>query len=516
MVKKSGFLRAIVLGSAIAAGLAFNSTDALAAEVEEEPLGNTAQADETQPDAEQDESIQKMEDATEVVEGDLVAEKGYLEEANDAIEAGEMTSEKADELLENGEEILKQAEEKNNLVEEEYAKIEEEANEAEAEFKEEAAELGLEDLVEQVDTAETIDEKLDIVDDYKETLVAEYDKEVEACQENQRHIDYNQEEIETYTPYIEQYQKEYEEAKKEYDDAYSEYYRLYYWWVDYYNVLANEQRELRNTIAAIDEEIKNNEGNEEVIEELQAKKEEALAKYQEQNEELIDIERANGDYYWMLQIYEEEELEPYITKMDEAFYRYDDVCGYIYVCELNIKEYTEAIEESTARQAKLITQIENYDKIEATAKHYISSLEKKIEAEALVERSNTAYKEVLTAYNTLKDVIAEYKNSVSPEPEITEVTTTNSYTQNVSQTLKDVFTGITAVAEGAITTKITTVTKTITDKVNKIRKTIVSTQVNVIASACVKIYDRCGGLITTLYDNVNFQLPFFFFRFFRF
>ena len=428
MVKRSRVIRALVLGGTIATGFALNSTSAFAAEVDEEPQDNAEQVDETQSSADllevaqdntvpeyeeslqaQDESIQKMEDATEVVEGDLVAEEGYLEEANNAIEAEEMTFERADELLENGEAVLNQAEEKNKIVEEEYAKVEEETNEVGADFRGQATEFGFEDLAEKVDSAESIQEMIDLIDKSKETCVSEYAREVEACQEYQKQINDSREQLEINAKYLEQYQKEYEEAEKEYDDAYAEYYRMYYWFVEYSNVLRGEQRELWNTIASLEAEIKNNEGNPSVLEELQAKKEEAEIKYQELEEELLDLDRSNGDYYWVLQVNEEYELEPYKDKIDEAYSNLSQTQIHTEECEWEINECTAAIEESTSRQAVLLAQIENHDKIQSVSSYYIKSLKKNDEAKALVNQSNAAYKNVENTYEELKRIIVEYK-----------------------------------------------------------------------------------------------------------
>lgn len=450
MVKRSGVLKVLVLSGTIAAGFAMNSTNVFAAEADDEPQDNAEQGEETQnsvgplevsqddtvqeleeslqvPDDTvqefeeslnaQDESIQKMDDATGVVEGDLVAEQGYLEEVNNAIEDGGMTFDRADELFENGEAVLNQAEEKNRIVEEELTKVEEETNEVATEFREQVTELGFEDLVDNVDSTEAIQKKIDIIGNSKETYVSEYEKEQKQSEGYQNDISYYQKEYDEELPYLEESEKIYKDAKKEYDDAYAAYISDLKRIDEDDLILRDQEIELEKIIEALDIEIQNNQDNLSLLAELQAKKEEA------ENE--ISYVRlnmmANGDSAAWLQEKWYEESNPYIRKVEETFEVYDQMYEYICWCAEEIKECTTAIEKSTVRQAKLLTQIENHNKIEMAASYYMKALKNNADAKVLAERSSAAYKGVLATYNELKSAVVEYKTTHATDNLVDEI-----------------------------------------------------------------------------------------------
>ena len=120
-----------MLGGIVAFGLSVNSSVTFAAEYEsEEPttiLENSNSIGEEEKKEETDPKILSMEEATEIVEGDAVAEEGYLDAANEAIESENLDKEKAEELLSGGEATLNQAEEKAEQVNEAYDDVRKDA-----------------------------------------------------------------------------------------------------------------------------------------------------------------------------------------------------------------------------------------------------------------------------------------------------------------------------------------------------------------------------------------------------
>lgn len=174
MNKRNAFLRALVLGGTIVTGFAMNSTDVYAAEEDPELQVDSKQG-ETENDQFQDVgSLQKMEDAFEVIEGDVIAEHGYLDEASESIERKEMTEDQAAELSKNGKEVLEQAEEKKNDVIAEYEKVVAKTQTNEGKFVESAQEVDHTDYAQQCAEADTLEEKIDIIDESKEKAYSDY------------------------------------------------------------------------------------------------------------------------------------------------------------------------------------------------------------------------------------------------------------------------------------------------------------------------------------------------------
>ncbi|MDC7278711.1 hypothetical protein NXH64_04255, partial [Butyrivibrio fibrisolvens] len=121
-----------------------------------------------------------------VIEGDAIAEEGYLTQAEDAISSGEMTKALADELAKNGKEILDQAKEKNDYVSDQLRKILGETQEAEKEFETQADAAGLEGFARLCEEADSDQEKIEIVtqaeavaEDVYDDAVAERDAVVD-------------------------------------------------------------------------------------------------------------------------------------------------------------------------------------------------------------------------------------------------------------------------------------------------------------------------------------------------
>lgn len=170
-----GFLKALVLGGGIATGLVLNCNEVFAAEVCSQPECDTDDSEEQI----QNHSIQKMEDAVGVVEGDVVAEEGYLNNAKGDITSGKMTGEKADEIVANGKNVLEQAKEKNEVVKKEYEAIVGNVEAAKNNFDEKADSANMETYVDKVNMTEDNQEKVAIIED----------AEAKAEEENRESVD---------------------------------------------------------------------------------------------------------------------------------------------------------------------------------------------------------------------------------------------------------------------------------------------------------------------------------------
>ncbi len=164
--RTKNFVRVLFVGGVIAAGLAFNSTSSYAAEIENQ----TVAAEENKSSA-----IETMETAVEVIEGDAVAEEGYLDQAKDAIEDKTITPDSAKEILSDGTEVMEQAQEKKETVDEIYEAVTSETEEAEKNFEQAADNYGLAADAQAVDAAKTDQEKIDKLSETSEDADAKHE-----------------------------------------------------------------------------------------------------------------------------------------------------------------------------------------------------------------------------------------------------------------------------------------------------------------------------------------------------
>lgn len=174
----------VMLCGAIASGLALNTVDAKAAETNAEELQSVENEQVEAEEASQtEETIESMRDATEVVEGDLVAEEGYLNQAQEAIDNDELTTEVAEEILNGGEDVLEQAREKEEYVEKKYEELqpvlESQTEVAEEELEKTASKYGFAeciDCIEKTDEVESNSEKLEIVEETIKAVNENYEE----------------------------------------------------------------------------------------------------------------------------------------------------------------------------------------------------------------------------------------------------------------------------------------------------------------------------------------------------
>ena len=145
------------------------------------------------------------------------------------------------------------------------------------------------------------------------------------------------------------------------------------------------------------------------------------------------------------------------------------------------------------------------------AENYKAALRNEASAKDLLVRSEEALSKAKSTYEELSTMLAEYSYDMPipdhpGEPEITEETYEETNTTNISQTIKNIFAGISAVVEANITTKTTKVVKTIKDAATNVTKTVVTTSVNIVGSGTLKLYNRFGRLVSTISGNIDMVL----------
>ena len=105
-------VKSLVLSGAIVAGVALNSTNSMAAEMDvDNAESHSAELTDETKGITRNNAIKEMADACEIVEADAVAEEGYLNQAKEAIENNEINPEVVEEVLEGASAVLDQAEE---------------------------------------------------------------------------------------------------------------------------------------------------------------------------------------------------------------------------------------------------------------------------------------------------------------------------------------------------------------------------------------------------------------------
>ena len=165
-------LKALVLCGAIVTGFAMNSTDSKAAEIEvdseNEVVNEHSDANESEK---QEDKLQKIEDAVEVIEGDVVAEEGYKNQAETEISNETLDEAKADELINAGEAVVEQAAEKLEEIKPIYEELSNNVEADENEFIDKARGNYLDEYANRCEQEDNNEAKMAIVE--QATVVAE-------------------------------------------------------------------------------------------------------------------------------------------------------------------------------------------------------------------------------------------------------------------------------------------------------------------------------------------------------
>ncbi len=227
------FVKSLLLGGAIVTGFAMNSTDSMAAEVdttEFEPQSVDVQVGEESNQV--DEQLQSMEDAVAVIEGDSVAENGYLNQAQDAVEGNTMTDETAEEAFKGGTDVMDQAQTKMDAVDSIYEEITQDTEEAKTEFEEAANDYDLAEQAQKVQQAESTQDKIDALNETADEAEAkhadfvashgensaDYQAVVEEIDDWQETVSDAKAEYEKVSEYCSELQGKYQQAAQRYED----------------------------------------------------------------------------------------------------------------------------------------------------------------------------------------------------------------------------------------------------------------------------------------------------------
>ncbi|MBQ7147165.1 MAG: hypothetical protein IJR96_00290 [Pseudobutyrivibrio sp.] len=240
--RTKNFVRVLFVGGVIAAGLAFNSTSSYAAEIENQ----TVAAEENKSSA-----IETMETAVEVIEGDAVAEEGYLDQAKDAIEDKTITPDSAKEILSDGTEVMEQAQEKKETVDEIYDTVITKTEEAEKNFEQAADNYGLAEDAQAVEAAKTDQEKIDRLAETAEDAEAKYDEFSKTEGKDSKEYKDVCNEISEWEEVVADAQTEYDDLVKDYEELNGKYNELAKYFDDY----NKESARFDSEIGALQEEI---------------------------------------------------------------------------------------------------------------------------------------------------------------------------------------------------------------------------------------------------------------------
>ena len=210
-------IKALIVGGSIATGVALNSTGVMAAELDEANADINV-ADNGEQEA-VNETIQDMNDACDVIEGDVVAAESYLEEAHNYVNNDWMTDASAEEIKDGSNSVAEQAASKKDEIQKRYDGIVEDEAAAETEFNKQAANSGLDELAKETKEAEDTQKKVEVINKAVDTSNANYKSYADA------HAD----EIDAYTTLrgdikeaeaaLERAQYEYEGAASYYEEA---------------------------------------------------------------------------------------------------------------------------------------------------------------------------------------------------------------------------------------------------------------------------------------------------------
>lgn len=392
-------LKSFVIGGAICVGVSINSTNSKAAEIElndeQLPTEDISEDEETQVTGQTDERIQTMEDATQVIEGDVVAEEGYCNQAKSAAENDELSQEKSAEIKNSGEDVLNQAKEKIESVRNAYAEITSETESVKAEVKAETEGTALEWYSKKLEAVEGTEQKIDYLNELSDTadrLYQDFVKEHGKDSEEYNRLIVKIHETENNK---EKLYEEYSETLKEYE------------------YLEKQYKEIL-------EEINSFEGN---LDEESVKE-----KAEYYNQQLDELNRLR------------EEFEQSCSKFDEVYYSRQGIEKRVAQAESNKKQGLEKVKEvviNNTSEDELVTivlesskNIEEYNRAVEEMDRWFSDLEyainerqgKKLAYDKQQEvvknltseqGSSTRYEELIEKSSESKKLLAEFEGKVS-------------------------------------------------------------------------------------------------------
>ena len=253
------FIGALFVGGAIATGLVINSTSALAAELDENTPIIVLSENATQTES----PIQSMEDAVEAIEQNADTEEEYLNETKEELENNTITKESATEILNDGTDIMEQSQELMETVADNYETITSETEEAKKDFDEAANKYDMTEHAQDVEAAETDQEKIDQLDETARDAESKHD--VFTSTHGKDSKDYKDvcDEISEWSQTVAQFQEEYNSALNDYQELNSKYEELKAYLENYelessrYNSEITDLQEEINTINQVLDDLSN-------------------------------------------------------------------------------------------------------------------------------------------------------------------------------------------------------------------------------------------------------------------
>lgn len=433
-MKKNGhkLIKSLVFGGVVALGLSANSTESFAAELDDvsnqtpvlEQSTNIGQTSST------DSKFQSMEDAAQVVEGDAIAEAGYLKEANEAVEAGNLNEEKSEELLKGGKDVLDQAEEKTEQVKEAYEEYAEKADETAAGFRYIADDRGMNEYAERCDATSDLQEKIDIIDEADQVAYSEVRRlKEEEAQLEEELAKINSSETEEYVRY--------QEASAKYDELLNEYQEIHAEWLALKEELGDGADVSPEVLAEYELRLNEFLQAKEAFEESNAKfdeiyyareQAEAAAENSETNAEnwYTDLSDALSDRQVKRAAYDtadsrlkdidkdgdldkRKEYAELSAKHDKAYQAKESALNEKTNAEMDLESL---IDEVISKQENVRYELRDangvYSEFECYYGEYRNALSDLLNAQNIKTRSEDALQKTRISYSKLKTVIAEY------------------------------------------------------------------------------------------------------------
>lgn len=377
-------LQMVAIGGTIATGIALNTNDVMAAELDDsdvpaevgekdtDVVDDSISAEQVQADysAEevQDESLQSMEDAVGVIEGCAAAEDILIDEANEKVSNEDMSLKTVEDIAANGVAVCEQAINKNEQVKSTYEDISNKTEAAEADFCQQESANCNSDYSEKLASATNTEEKIAIIEDAKAKLEAEY------------------------AEYNEKYGTESEEYKN----------------------LVAEIEAANAALAEAESELAKAENAYDLVsdtEEFENKRTEVSEKDQEYSEKIAELETDIN-------------LRPYrfpymaVTNDAEASKNYGEsiaeIESQISESDKLQKEYLAKLEEREDKELreKYNKEVERYNALNVTVEEYKSAKEKlDVKVKAAEAETEKLYEEYLTyepKLNALKEEVTEW------------------------------------------------------------------------------------------------------------
>ena len=444
--KEKKLVKALIVGGSIATGITLNSTSAMAAEVEDVDADlQENQQDDVMSEKELRQTIQDMEDATEVIEGDATAEEAYLDRAHEVINNDWITEEVSEEILTGSSDIMEQAQAKNDVVKNAYEVIATENEEAKAEFNKQAENNGLAEYAAECEEAEDAQQKVEIIDKTVEIANSEY---ADFINEHSEELDaYNSviDDIRATENSLAEKEPEYQKVEAEYADIDSEHIEEMRADLD-----AHGYQEYRAKNAELDQRMQ----------ELGDLYDQYYAEYKNLEEsfsfndryfeledmlrdvsgEISDISNQQSDLHWDMFGWDDTvylmDYEYFVNHYDELGVSRNELGGQV----TEIREKLDTLKSNEGYQ--VISPVKEANEgLNKAASGYRRTVLAEAEAAVVADRAAKVFKQAATSYEEVKNLIYAYdstntaRNNATVSEMMSDVAGIEAGTNTVEQTL---------------------------------------------------------------------------------